>query len=331
MSHGVPSWTGRSAVAGRSGSSRGPDRRRRARRGDRLPSQRQMMARWHISMQTASKVIGAMKTEGLAVPAVGRDTIVAPAPPPASPPPPRAPPAPPAPRPAPPTRGHGPPAAAKAASPGPIAEILGTRRPPRPCRTETRGDAGPGRQPRRLLVSPGHRRRAPRLADSQPLPAGTLAYIAEAAGTRAARAREDHAAAARRRRHRRRARHHARLPRPGHPHRYHAAKARSSSTPRPPPPPGTGTPATTPSPATSSGRPRLPPPAAKETPSGHPAGIQPGDRFPGTPLPGRRCPQRLTGVAARAFDRPLIRTRRCQVLPSQHPCRNCPADQDGPG
>ena len=46
--------------------------------GDRLPSQREMMARWHISMQTASKVIGAMKTEGLAVPSVGRDTIVAP-------------------------------------------------------------------------------------------------------------------------------------------------------------------------------------------------------------------------------------------------------------
>src|SRR5437879_11609581 len=46
--------------------------------GDILPSQRQMMARWHISMQTASKVIGAMKTEGLAVPSVGRDTIVAP-------------------------------------------------------------------------------------------------------------------------------------------------------------------------------------------------------------------------------------------------------------
>src|SRR5216683_5296997 len=46
------------------------------REGDRLPSQRAMMARWHISMQTASKVIGAMKTEGLAVPSVGRDTLV---------------------------------------------------------------------------------------------------------------------------------------------------------------------------------------------------------------------------------------------------------------
>src|SRR6266566_9807099 len=46
--------------------------------GDRIPSQREMMARWHISMQTASKVIGALKTESLAIPSVGRDTIVAP-------------------------------------------------------------------------------------------------------------------------------------------------------------------------------------------------------------------------------------------------------------
>src|SRR6266576_1498489 len=46
--------------------------------GDILPSQRQMMARWRISMQTASKVIGALKTEGLAIPSIGRDTIVAP-------------------------------------------------------------------------------------------------------------------------------------------------------------------------------------------------------------------------------------------------------------
>jgi len=36
------------------------------------------MDRWRISMQTASKVIGALKTEGLAIPSVGRDTIVAP-------------------------------------------------------------------------------------------------------------------------------------------------------------------------------------------------------------------------------------------------------------
>src|SRR5215469_1713413 len=46
--------------------------------GDVLPSQRQMMERWSISMQTASKVIGALKTEGIAVPSIGRDTIVAP-------------------------------------------------------------------------------------------------------------------------------------------------------------------------------------------------------------------------------------------------------------
>src|SRR5258708_20449109 len=46
--------------------------------GERIPSQREMMQHWHISMQTASKVIGALKTEGLAIPSIGRDTIVAP-------------------------------------------------------------------------------------------------------------------------------------------------------------------------------------------------------------------------------------------------------------
>ncbi len=46
--------------------------------GERIPSQRQMMHHWQISMQTASKVIGALKTEGLAIPSIGRDTIVAP-------------------------------------------------------------------------------------------------------------------------------------------------------------------------------------------------------------------------------------------------------------
>src|SRR6185437_739109 len=45
---------------------------------ERIPSQREMMQHWRISMQTASKVIGALKTEGLAIPSVGRDTIVAP-------------------------------------------------------------------------------------------------------------------------------------------------------------------------------------------------------------------------------------------------------------
>src|SRR6266705_6097661 len=46
--------------------------------GERVPSQREMMQHWRISMQTASKVIGALKTEGLAIASVGRDTIVAP-------------------------------------------------------------------------------------------------------------------------------------------------------------------------------------------------------------------------------------------------------------
>ena len=164
--------------------------------GDRLPSQREMMARWRISMQTASKVIGAMKTEGLAVPSVGRDTIVAPGAaariaaaaqgaalvPSAS---------------LPPAPGAAVTAVAagKAAAPGPVAEILAIppgRRALR--RAETREDNG---QPASLTVAwypPEIADRAPRLADSQPLPAGTLAYIAEATGTRAARADEDHTA-----------------------------------------------------------------------------------------------------------------------------------------
>jgi DNA-binding GntR family transcriptional regulator len=165
--------------------------------GDRLPSQREMMKRWGISMQTASKVIGAMKTEGIAVPSVGRDTIVAPGA---------------AARIAAAAQGTArapaaslPPApgaevtaatAGKAAAPGPVAEILGIppgRRALR--RTETREDNG---QPASITVSwypPGIADQAPRLADSQILPAGTLAYIAEATGTRAARADEQYAAA----------------------------------------------------------------------------------------------------------------------------------------
>src|SRR5712691_11034217 len=46
--------------------------------GERIPSQREMMQHWRISMQTASKVIGALKTEGLAIASIGRDTVVAP-------------------------------------------------------------------------------------------------------------------------------------------------------------------------------------------------------------------------------------------------------------
>ena len=84
----------------------------------------------------------------------------------------------------------------KTAAPGPVAEILGIPAGRRALRrTETREDNG---QPASLTVSwypPGIADRAPRLADSQPLPAGTLAYIAEATGTRATRADEDYAAA----------------------------------------------------------------------------------------------------------------------------------------
>ena len=164
--------------------------------GDRLPSQREMMARWHISMQTASKVIGAMKTEGLAVPSVGRDTIVAPgaaariaaaargtARAPAEP------------APAPGAQAISV-SAARTAAPGHVAAILGIPSGRRALRrTETHSDDG---QPASITVSwypPGVADHAPRLADSQPLPAGALAYIAEATGIRAARADEDYAAA----------------------------------------------------------------------------------------------------------------------------------------
>jgi DNA-binding GntR family transcriptional regulator len=165
--------------------------------GDRLPSQREMMARWRISMQTASKVIGAMKTEGIAVPSVGRDTIVAPGAaariaaaaqgtahaPAAS---------------LPPAPGSAVTAvtAAKAAAPAPVAQILGIPSGRRALRrTETRGDDG---QAASITVSwypPAVADRAPRLADDQALSSGALAYIAEATGNRAARADEDHAAA----------------------------------------------------------------------------------------------------------------------------------------
>jgi DNA-binding GntR family transcriptional regulator len=164
--------------------------------GDRLPSQREMMARWHVSMQTASKVIGAMKTEGLAVPSVGRDTVVAPGAAariaaaaqgtplaPAEPPP-------------------APGAevtsvsAGKAAAPGPVAEILGIPAGRRALRrTETRGQDGHPAAITAYWYAPAIAERAPRLAESQPLPAGTLAYLAEATATRPARIREDHAAA----------------------------------------------------------------------------------------------------------------------------------------
>jgi GntR family transcriptional regulator len=165
--------------------------------GDRLPSQREMMARWRISMQTASKVIGAMKTEGLAIPSVGRDTVVAPGA---------------AARIAAAAQGtaHAPAAslppapggtvtaasAGKAAAPSQVAELLGIPSGRRALRrTETRSDGGQAASASISWYPPDIADRAPRLADSQPLPAGALAYIAEATGTRAARVDEDYAAA----------------------------------------------------------------------------------------------------------------------------------------
>jgi DNA-binding GntR family transcriptional regulator len=164
--------------------------------GGRLPSQRQMMARWRISMQTASKVIGAMKTEGIAIPSVGRDTLVAPGA---------------AARIAAAAQGASsvpaadlPPApggaviavkAGRAAAPAPVAEILGIPSGRRALRrTETRGDDGRAASITVAWYPPAIADRAPRLADDPPLPAGTLAYIAEATGGRAARADEQNAA-----------------------------------------------------------------------------------------------------------------------------------------
>jgi DNA-binding GntR family transcriptional regulator len=164
--------------------------------GDRLPSQREMMARWRISMQTASKVIGAMKTEGIAAPSVGRDTLVAPGA---------------AARIAAAARGtaHAPAAslppapgsavtavtAGKAAAPAPVAEVLGIPSGRRALRrTETRSDDGRAASITVSWYPPAIADRAPRLADDQPLPAGALAYIAEAIGNRATRADEEHAA-----------------------------------------------------------------------------------------------------------------------------------------
>ena len=165
--------------------------------GDTLPSQRQMMARWRISMQTASKVIGALKTEGLAIPSIGRDTIVAPgaaariaaaaagtAATTAGPAP---------------TAGDSVTAvtATRAAAPAQVAAILGVPSGRRALRrTETRSADG---QPAAITTAwypPAIADAAPRLAESQPLPAGTLAYITQAAGARPARALEEHAAAA---------------------------------------------------------------------------------------------------------------------------------------
>ncbi len=162
--------------------------------GDRIPSQRQMMDRWRISMQTASKVIGALKTEGLAIPSIGRDTIVAPGA---------------AVRIAAASEGtrraaaDSPPlpsldieaTASKVAAPAAVAEILGIPAGRRALRRrETRLDSGQAVSVTDIWFPPAIADKASRLADSDPLPAGALAYIAEAVGLRVARALEQTAA-----------------------------------------------------------------------------------------------------------------------------------------
>ncbi len=162
--------------------------------GERIPSQREMMQHWHISMQTASKVIGALKTEGLAIASIGRDTIVAP----------------------------GAPAriaatsagtaqavadvpqspgleirvtATMTAAPPEAAEILGIPAGQQALRRqETQLDDSRIVSVTTTWIPAAIAAKAPRLADSQPIPSGTLAYIAEATGNRVAHVAEEHAA-----------------------------------------------------------------------------------------------------------------------------------------
>ncbi len=164
--------------------------------GERIPSQREMMQHWRISMQTASKVIGALKTESLAIPSVGRDTIVAPgaaariaaaaagplqAAPDSQP-------------------EEAPVFQATAAvtkAPAEIAEILGIPPGSRIVRREeTKGDSNHVSSVTTTWFPPDIAGKAPMLAENRPLPAGTLAYIAEATGSGAARVHEQTAAVA---------------------------------------------------------------------------------------------------------------------------------------
>lgn len=162
--------------------------------GERIPSQREMMAHWRISMQTASKVIGALKTEGLAIASPGRDTVVAP--------------------------GAAVRIAAGAASaahvvaesaaaeglevkatatttavPPDVAEALGIPAGRRALRRqETLYGNGKPVSTTVTWFPPVIAAKAPRLADAKPIPAGVLAYIAEATGNRAERILEENAA-----------------------------------------------------------------------------------------------------------------------------------------
>lgn len=161
--------------------------------GDRIPSQREMMQIWHISMQTASKIIGALKTEGLAIPSVGRDTIIAPGAAariaaashgtphaPASPPP------------APGTSITAV-TTSRAAAPARIAEILGIPAGRRALRRQETRSAEDGHATSYTTAwyPPAITGQALKLADNQPLPAGTLAYITQATATRATQATEE--------------------------------------------------------------------------------------------------------------------------------------------
>ena len=164
--------------------------------GERIPSQREMMQHWRISMQTASKVIGALKTEGLAIPSIGRDTIVAPgaaariaasvtgtAHAPAEP--------------APPPGLDVKATASMAAAPADVAKILGIPTGRRALRRqETRRDAGQVVSMTTMWFPPAIAEKAHRLVESQSLPAGVLAYIAEATARRSARVLEESAAQA---------------------------------------------------------------------------------------------------------------------------------------
>ncbi len=162
--------------------------------GERIPSQREMMQHWRISMQTASKVIGALKTEGLAIPSIGRDTIVAPgaanriavaaagtaqatADRPAD------------------TSYDITATAGMSAAPADVAELLGIQSGRRALRRqEVFLDDGTTVRLSTTWFPQAIAAEAPQLADGSPLPAGALAYISEASGNRAARVIEGHAA-----------------------------------------------------------------------------------------------------------------------------------------
>jgi GntR family transcriptional regulator len=164
--------------------------------GERIPSQREMMQHWRISMQTASKVIGALKTEGLAIASAGRDTIVAPgaaarlaasASGPAE--------AYPDPWPA--TSVDTRATAALTAAPAEIAAILGIAAGRRAVRREeTTLENGQAIAVTTTWFPPAVVTGAPKLADSQPLPAGSIAYITEATGNRPRRVHEENTATA---------------------------------------------------------------------------------------------------------------------------------------